>query len=204
MLGWEPRHSHVVPNGIAVDRFAAAPRTRAPGEPLDVLFAGRIDPDKGAHVAVQAAAAVPEVRLTVVGTGLPGTRERLEAMATGNVRFLGHRTRDEVAELMRACHVFLMPGLVEESFGLVYLEAMAAGAAVVGSARGGAAQLCHDGEDALVVAPVPGAVAGALRRLAGDEPLRARLAGAAAHASRRYSLDAMGDRLEQVLEDTVR
>jgi phosphatidylinositol alpha-mannosyltransferase len=124
-------------------------------------------------------------------------------MAGPNVRFLGLRTRDEVAALMRACHVFVMPGRVEESFGLVYLEAMAAGAAVVGTARGGAAALCEDGEDALVVAPEADALSRALGRLAADEPLRARLAAAGAQTARRHSLDAMGDRLEAILAQAV-
>jgi glycosyltransferase involved in cell wall biosynthesis len=202
-LGWEARHTHVVANGIDVARFAAAPRERTAGEPLDVLFAGRIDPDKGADLAIQAAAAVSDVRLTVVGTGLSGTRERLEASAGAHVRFLGQQTRDEVAALMRSCHVFVMPGRVEESFGLVYLEAMAAGAAVVGTARGGAAELCHDGKDALVVEPDVEQLAGALRRLAADEPLRARLAGAGAATAARYSLDAMADRLQSILDQVV-
>jgi glycosyltransferase involved in cell wall biosynthesis len=198
-LGWEARHAHVVPNGIALERFAAEPRERAPETPLEVLFAGRIDPDKGADLAVAAATAVPGVRLTVAGTGLPGTRERLEAAAGPDVRFLGQLTRDEVAGLMRTCHVFVMPGRVEESFGLVYLEAMAAGAAVVGTARGGAAQLCRDGEDALVIEPDADALADALRRVAGDEPLRRRLAGAGRAVAATYSLDAMGERLEAIL-----
>lgn len=198
-LGWRPRHGTVVPNGILLERFAATPRKRPAGAPLEVLYAGRLDPGKGADLAVAAARTLPHIRLTLAGTGEPGVRERLEAAAGQNVRFLGLLSRDEVAALMRETHVFLMPGRVEEAFGLVYLEAMAAGAAVVGTARGGAAELCRDGEDALVTAPEAGAVADALSRLEGDEGLRLRLASAGASVAARYSLDAMADRLQDQL-----
>jgi glycosyltransferase involved in cell wall biosynthesis len=108
-------------------------------------------------------------------------REALEAQAerlglAGRVRFLGRR--DDAADLLAACDVFVLPSR-REGLGVSALEAMAARRPVVGSRVGGLAEAVVDGRTGLLVAPEdPAALAEALLRLAGDRDLRLRLGDA--------------------------
>jgi glycosyltransferase involved in cell wall biosynthesis len=200
-LGFRPRHAHIVPNGIRVADFAG-PRAAPNGE-LSALFAGRLDPGKGADLAVGAVAHVPGVRLTLVGDGEPANERAVRAQAAplaDRVRFEPPVPRERLATMMRASDVLVMPARYPDSFGLVYLEAMAAGAVVVGTAKGGAAELCHDGVNALVVSDEsPAQMAAALERLRDDAALRERLRAAGAETARRYELATMVDRVEALL-----
>jgi glycosyltransferase involved in cell wall biosynthesis len=188
--GFEPARAHVVPNGIRLEHRDGGPRRPLDDRDLHVLFAGRADDTKGADVAVAAIEQVPGAHLTVAGEGP-------YAVSGERVTSLGLVSRERVADLMRAADVFVMPGRIEEAFGLVYIEAMAAGAAVVGTATGGAAELVQDGGNGLVVEPGDaGALAAAIVRLRDDDALRARLSDAGRTTARRFGLDRMADALE--------
>jgi glycosyltransferase involved in cell wall biosynthesis len=202
--GFRPRHGHVVPNGIRIEDFAG-PRDDFSDPLMRVLFAGRVDPGKGADLAVGAIADVDGARLVLAGGG---ERSSVQAIADQVARLglqdrverLGEVSRERVAELMRASDVLVMPGRFPDAFGLVYVEAMAAGAVVVGTAKGGAAEICRDGENALVVGDDgPAELAAALRRLRDEPALRERLRVAGTATAQRYSLGAMVDRVEQLL-----
>jgi len=166
--GFRPAHAHVVPNGIRLEGRDGGPRLPLAGRDLRVLFAGRADATKGADVAVAAIARVPAAHLTLAGDGP-------YAVSGERITALGMVARERVAQLMREADVFVMPGRIEEAFGLVYLEAMAAGAVVVGTATGGAAELLRD-----------------------DDELRARLAVGGRATAAAYGLDRMVDTIEQL------
>ncbi|HEX9935736.1 MAG TPA: glycosyltransferase family 4 protein [Longimicrobium sp.] len=95
---------------------------------------------------------------------------------------------DEPADAMRALDVVVHASTQPEPFGLVIVEAMACGRAVVATAAGGAAEIVDEGVDALTVPPGDaGALSAAIRRLADDAGLRARLGAAGrAKAERRF------------------
>jgi glycosyltransferase involved in cell wall biosynthesis len=192
--GFRPAHARVIHNGIRLDGRDAAPRTPPPqGRKLRVLFAGRADATKGADVAVAAIARVPGAHLTLAGEGP-------YAVSGEQVTALGLVSRERVGELMREADVFVMPGRIEEAFGLVYLEAMAAGAAVVGTATGGAGEVVQDGVNGLVVPTGdPASLAVALTRLRDDHDLRARLSEAGRATAERYGLERMVDALEALI-----
>lgn len=80
--------------------------------------------------------------LVVIGDGVE--RRRLEAMAKGNITFLGRQSDEAVREHLAACRGFVFPGI--EDFGIAPVEAMAAGKPVVALGRGGAAETVIDGE----------------------------------------------------------
>jgi glycosyltransferase involved in cell wall biosynthesis len=204
-VGFAPRSSHVIPNGIRPD---ATPRPEPPpGAGLRLAFAGRLDASKGADIAIRALSLGPvDATLALAGGGLDSDAARLRALAdelgvASRVRFLGARSRAVVLDLLRGSDALLMPGRIEEAFGLIYVEAMAAGAAVVGTALGGAAEICRHEDNALVV-PVDdaAAVAAAVERLA-DPALRARLVANGAQTAQRFPLTTMVDTMEALLTE---
>jgi glycosyltransferase involved in cell wall biosynthesis len=148
---------------------------------------GRLQSGKGQHVALEAAAllaaqGVPAEFLIVGGSlfGLdPSYAEALRQRAEspdlrGRVKFLGHRT--DTPALMNACDIVVMPSVLPESWGMVVIEAMAAGRAVVASAAGGPLEMIVHGEDGLLF-PAGDArqLAQHIRKVAQDRVLRAQL-----------------------------
>ena len=126
-------------NGIEVERFAKA--TPAPSSGPTILFVGRHEPRKGLAVLLDALRQLPaDVAVWVGGTG-PQTDE-LRARHGGDPRieWLGRLSDDDVAARLRGADVFCAPSLHGESFGVVLLEAMAAGTVVVASALDGLRQ----------------------------------------------------------------
>jgi glycosyltransferase involved in cell wall biosynthesis len=179
--GWPAERAHYLPN--FVDATSAAPLARAalaaPEKAPLALALGRLHENKGFDVLLSALAEVPDLHLWLAGEG--PLRRTLEAQAAtlgiaGRVRFLGWR--DDVPALLAAAD-FLVCSSRHEPLGNIVIEAWAAGRAVVAAAAAGPSELIGDGEGGLLV-PVEDAasLAAALRRLAGDPALRARLAAA--------------------------
>lgn len=180
-------------NGIEVERFAKA----AP-EPTDgptILFVGRHEDRKGLAVLLDALRRLPaDVRVWVGGTG-PQT-EALRARHGGDPRvtWLGRLSDEDVAARMRGADVFCAPSLHGESFGVVLLEAMAAGAVVVASALDGYANVATDGVDALLTPPGDAdALAATLTRALGDGTLRRDLVAAAELRAQEFSMGRLAE-----------
>jgi phosphatidylinositol alpha-mannosyltransferase len=180
-------------NGIEVERFAKA--TPQATEGPTVFFIGRHEERKGLAVLLDALANLPaDVRIWVGGTG-PQT-ESLRARHGGDPRieWLGRLSDDDVAARMRGADVFCAPSLHGESFGVVLLEAMAAGAVVVASRLDGYRNVASDGVDALLVEPGDSeALARGLRRALADSELRAGLQGAAELRAQAFSMDRLAE-----------
>jgi glycosyltransferase involved in cell wall biosynthesis len=183
----------VIPYGIDAERFAtadpaavAAVRAQYPG-PL-LLFVGQLRYYKGVEFLIRALAWVPGARALLVGGESSTQRSVLEALAAGlgvaeRVRFLGQREA-ELPTLYHAADVFVLPSIERsEAFGIVQLEAMAAGRPVVSCDVGtGVAWVNQHGQTGLVVPPrEPEALAAALNMLLADPARRAAL-GAAGQA----------------------
>ncbi len=176
----------VIPNGVDVARFAtASPADLGPGTKL--LFVGRLHERKGFAVAVDAlshlAPSRPDLRLVVAGDGTQrAALEGLDPAARDRVTMLGAVRNEDLPPISAACDVFVAPNTGGESFGLVLLEAMAAGLPVVASDIPGFDEVVIDGLDGLLVPPGdPAALAAAVARLL-DEP---ETAGRLAEAGRR-------------------
>jgi glycosyltransferase involved in cell wall biosynthesis len=172
-----------------------------------LLYVGRIDERKGVSDAVAALPELPEeAELTIVGDGDRGELERLRGLATTlgverRVRAIGMRSRAELAKLYARADAVLFPVRWEEPWGLVPLEAMAAGCAVVATGRGGSGEYLRDAENGLTVpAGDPSAIAQALHRLSRDPELRARLRRGGRATARQHTEEAFN---EAVLEAIV-
>jgi phosphatidylinositol alpha-mannosyltransferase len=175
-------------NGIEIERFTKAVATPSTGP--TIFFIGRHEERKGLAVLLDALPQLPvDVTLWVGGTG-PQT-EALRARHGGDPRieWLGRLSDDEVASRMRGADVFCAPSLHGESFGVVLLEAMAAGAVVVASALDGYANVATDGVDALLTPPGDSqALSATLVRVLDDGRLRDRLVTAAESRAQEFSM----------------
>jgi len=148
----------VIPNGIDSSRWPFARRRRHDGA-AELLFFGRLEYEKGVHEAI---AALPRIRrahpgatLTIAGDGTQ--QDRLVEVARKHkvlraVHFLGRVGHDELLELLHRTDVAVLPSHYEP-FGIVALEAAAAGAPLVTSNVGGLGEAVIDGETGLSVPP---------------------------------------------------
>jgi alpha-maltose-1-phosphate synthase len=179
-----PERVRVIRNGIDTIEYAADPGTDVlerygvePGRPT-VVFVGRITRQKGLPVLLRAARAlVPEAQL-VVCAGQPDTPElaaevtvlveELQTTRSGVIWISGMLAKHEVIQLLSHATAFACPSLYEP-LGIVNLEAMACGTAVVASRVGGIPEVVDDGETGLLVPPDdPAALADGLNTLLRD------------------------------------
>jgi phosphatidyl-myo-inositol alpha-mannosyltransferase len=181
-----PADYRVIPNGIDFPRFYR--RYEPLPEMVDarptVLFVGRLEKRKGLRFLLRAWPMVlerqPDARLVVVGRGRPleGYRRfaRRHGWTSEDVMFAGYVPSEDLPRYYQSCAVFCAPNTGQESFGIVLLEAMAAGAPIVASDIPGYRDVLSDGLQGLLVEPKnPGALADALCRLIGNPELRAHM-----------------------------
>jgi D-inositol-3-phosphate glycosyltransferase len=203
-LGIAPDRMYVVPCGVDLLRFQPTATTRAadqPAGPPRILTIGRLVPRKGIDTVITALADVPGAEL--IAAGGPAAVQldpdpevcRLRETAgadgvAGRVTFTGRVSHQDVPALMRSASVVVSAPWYEP-FGIVPLEAMACGAAVIVSAVGGHLDTVADGVTGLLVPPRdPAALAARLRLLLAEPGLRCSLSRAALHRIRsRYGWD---------------
>jgi phosphatidylinositol alpha-mannosyltransferase len=190
-----PGDYKVIPNGVDVPRFAGAvPLARWQDGTPNVLFVGRHEPRKGLLDLLKAHRMLRrtgyEDRLLVVGSG-PQEREARRYVATRGlqgVEFLGRVSEAEKAQLFRTADVFASPATGGESFGIVLLEAMAAGAPIVASDIHGYKGVVRRGREGLLVPPhEPKELATAIARLLDDPELRAEMSAAGRIRAEQFS-----------------
>ncbi len=195
----------LVPNGVDVARFAAAgPR---PDGPPTVVFLGRVDePRKGLAVLLEAlpelVRRVPDVRLLVAGPGDGSlVREQLPADLVDRVELLGLVAEVDKPATYARGDVYCAPNTHGESFGIVLLEAMAAGTPVVASDLEAFRRVLDDGRTG-VLFPVrdAAALAGALADLLADPHRRAAMATAGRAAVQPYDWSAVTSQVLAVYE----
>jgi phosphatidylinositol alpha-mannosyltransferase len=160
----------------------------------NLLFVGRFENRKGLLTLLKAYRTLRRsgrpCRLLVIGGG-PQEREVRRYIATrglGGVELLGRLPDDEKARYFATCDVFVSPATGQESFGVVLLEAMAAGAPIVCSDIHGYKGVVQRGRQALLVPPRdPAALADAIGRLLDDTALRASFSASGPDRAEQYS-----------------
>jgi len=196
-----------IPNGVDVAAFADAPLLDGYPRPgRTVLFLGRYDePRKGMAVLLRALPKVverfPDVEILVVGRGDEDElRERAGALAR-HLRCLGQVDDAEKASAMRSADVYCAPHTGGESFGIVLVEAMAAGTAVVASDLDAFRRVLVDGQAGLLF-PVDddAALADGLITMLSDDALRERYVTAAREAVQRYDWSVVSRQIMRVYE----
>ncbi|HPU12365.1 MAG TPA: glycosyltransferase family 4 protein [Aeromicrobium sp.] len=171
----EPERSTVVPPFVADDILAERTRPRPPGLPEGdfILFVGALSAHKGADLLIQAHRELAsQVPLVLIGHGDPAPWRVLAG--TADVRVLQHVPNEQIQGAMQAATLVVMPSRWAEPFGLVAIEAMAAGTALVASKIGSLPEIV--GDAGLVVEPKPAEMAAAIDSLLAD-PARRELLG---------------------------
>ena len=196
-----------IPNGVDVDLLAsAAPLDGYPRPGKTVLFLGRYDePRKGMSVLLDALPRVVErfgdVQLLIVGHG---DEDELRAQAgelAERMRFLGLVDDAGKAAAMRSADVYCAPNTGGESFGIVLVEAMAAGTPVVASDLDAFRRVLRDGElGSLVPVGEAAALADALIEVLDNDVVRQRYVAAGSEAVRRYDWSLVASQIMRVYE----
>lgn len=209
--GARPSRLRVVPEPIDLAAWRSL-LGEAPvaDEAPTILAVAHMYPRKSLDVLVRATALLPErwraARVRVAGVG--PERERWQALAralglAGRVTFLGHVARAQLAAEYRGCAIFCHPSR-QEGFGIVFLEAMAAGKPIVACRSAAVPEVVLDGQTGLLVAPGdPAALAGALTSLLDDHSLRQRLGEAGRRVVERYDAPRVAREFVGVCEETL-
>jgi phosphatidylinositol alpha-mannosyltransferase len=198
-----------IPNGVDVGSFANAPVLEGYPRPgKTVLFLGRFDERrKGMDVLLRALPGLvqhfPDVEVLIVGRGDDDELREEAGSLGGNLRFLGQVDDEEKAAALRSADVYCAPNTGGESFGIVLVEAMAAGTPVVASDLDAFRRVLQDGEVGRLV-PVgdSNALAEALVEVLADDAVRARYTAAGNAAVRRYDWSVVAQQIMRVY-DTV-
>jgi glycosyltransferase involved in cell wall biosynthesis len=174
--GYERSRIVVIPN---MSDLPADPPANGEGE--YAAFVGRISPEKGLNVLIDAAR-IANIPIRIAGGGTMPNRE----WAPMNVRFVGPLSREALPDFYRGARFLVVPSIWHEVFSIVTVEAMGVGIPVIASNIGGLAEVFeHERSGIYVRAGDPRALAHAMRRLWGD-PAACRRMG---QAARQYSLE---------------
>ncbi|MGW6375912.1 glycosyltransferase family 4 protein [Rhodococcus sp. NPDC055112] len=196
-----------IPNGVDVPAFANA--DPLPGYPRaggTVLFLGRYDESrKGMAVLLEALPELvekhPDLEILVVGRGDEDRLRKDAGRYAGHLKLLGQVTDAEKASALRSADVYCAPNLGGESFGIVLVEAMAAGTAVVASELDAFRRVLRDGTAGMLV-PVgdSAALATAIDSVLSDPDRRRALVGTATEVVAEYDWPVVAEQILRVYE----
>ncbi len=194
----------ILPNAVDLDDFFDPTITIE--RERTVFFCGRHEPRKGLEVLLEAHSLLrSDVRLVIASEGPETARLRHEFPESVNRTWLGRISDRTKVEHLRSAAVFSAPALGGESFGIVLLEAMAAGSVVVASDIDGYRNVATHDLDARLVAPGdPKALAEELLRVLDDADMRRRLVENGRVRARQFSMDALADSYVGVYRRAIR
>jgi len=206
-----PGEYRIIPNGVDVDFYASArPFPEFRDGKVNILFVGRVEPRKGAMYLLRAYAKIkatcPETRLIIVGRGpdLGKLRRFVHSQRLSDVLFAGRVDDVDKARFYKTADIYVAPSTGQESFGIVLLEAMAAGCAVIASDIHGYKRVVQRNVSGLLVEPRDvDALADAVARLAGDPALRRSLGEAGARRAPEYDWKHVTSELVKVYEEVI-
>ncbi len=196
----------IIPNGIDLRTFNSQvpPIERLRDGKLNLLFVGRLEKRKGFSYLLRAFARVkremPNVRLLVVGPYHEKNQRRYEAFIErhdlADVVFVGYVSKADLARYYRTCDVFCAPSTGGESFGIILLEAMAAGKPIVASDIDGYRSVMQSGREGLLVPPKDDeALAAGILSLLRDPDRRAAMGSLGSVTAQQYSWEKVAARV---------
>jgi len=201
----------IIPNSVDVDRFSSA-------EPLEgfndgrvnILYVGRLEKRKGITYLLQAYGNIAhrsDVRLMIVSSGgnLRHVCDRIiDERGLENVVFANNVSNEELPGYYKTSHLVCAPSVKNESFGIVLLEAMAAGKPVVAFRNPGYEDVVTNGEGVLVPPKDVDGLTQALFDVVDDPESRIRMGEAGRKTVEQYSIPVVGRKIEMVYEEALR
>ena len=187
-------------NGIEVQRYErpSVVREKTP----TIFFCGRYEPRKGLEVLLQAMAHMPaDVKLWIASDGIGIDDLQNTYGADTRINWLGRITEEDKLDRLARCTAFCAPSLRGESFGIVLLEAMAAGAALVASNISGYNNVATQNVNALLVEPGnPLSLAEALQVVMTNDVVRQRLVQGGHERAHDFSMERLAQSYIQIYE----
>jgi glycosyltransferase involved in cell wall biosynthesis len=198
-LGFKPRHIAVVPNGVEPPPECNPPP--AEDKPY-ILFLGRINWKKGLDRLIPAMRHLPDAELIIAGNDEENYQPQMEALAreTGvadRVRFTGPADDAQKWRLIAGARLLALPSY-NENFGIVVLEAMAAGCPVVVTPEVGLAPAVRESGAGMVVPGLPAVLAEAMGTLLADAGLRAHMGAAGRKAAQDFSWPVIAQKMDEI------
>jgi phosphatidylinositol alpha-mannosyltransferase len=200
---WFGGEYRIVPNGVDVACAPSGPHSES--DELRLLFVGRAEERKGLPVLLTAFQALIEhvpSRLTVVGADREDVERQIsDPEVAARIDTVGKVPDDELWRRLGEADVLVAPSLAGESFGMVLIEAMAAGTPPVASNIAGYSDVVTDGVDGILVPPAdPQALAEELQRLWHEPELRRAMGEAGRESAQRYAWPHVAKEVRSVYE----
>jgi glycogen(starch) synthase len=199
---WKFPDAELIPMGVENRSFPITEPSQTEWS-WRLMYSGRLVPEKGVGTVIKALALLPEqATLDIVGHGHESMVRELKDLAAergvaDRVAFAHASSRQELRDRYRSADLVVFPSEWPEPFGLVPLEAMACGTPVVATGTGGSGEFLDDEVNCLRFTPGdPESLAGAVRRVAEDPALRARIVSGGTATTQRMNMDNYAERLE--------
>ena len=208
-----PADYKIIPNGIDMDHFSsnAPPLPQYQDGKTNILFVGRLEKRKGLKYLLEAYGRlkweIPDIRLLVVGPGNPDrdSQQILGSRALKDVVFVGRVSHEELPRYYATADIFCSPATGAESFGIVLLEAMAAGKPIVASDIEGYAGIVSHGRQGLLVPHKDTeALANALGLLVRNPELARQFGARGRESAEEYRWDRVANQVENYYQDCLR
>ncbi len=205
-----PGDYRLIPAAVDRERYYPEPISADDDNPVKILFVGRLDPRKGVLHLIRAVRklSVSHWQLVVAGDGPQRAQaERMieEEGLDDKVTFVGRVPDDELPDYYRAADIYCSPAIMEESFGIVLIEAMASGLPVVAYGnRGYREVLGQDMEESIVEVGNINMLSSKLEQLIREPATRTRFKELSLHRVERYEWDRVAEEIESVYQDILR
>lgn len=200
----------IAPMGIDIEQFEqSSVKKDTVKSQHEILFVGRLDKIKGVTYLIQAMEKI-DAKLVIVGDGVLRSELEEQAKTFGDkVHFMGAVEHSELAEIYSEADVFVAPSITMENgategFGLVFIEAMAAGIPVIGTKTGGIKDIIIDGETGYFVKEKDSdAIAERVNFLLENPGESMRIVENAKKEVRRYSWENVGENYINIIEKSI-
>jgi phosphatidylinositol alpha-mannosyltransferase len=204
----DPATTHFIPNGIDLNSYAM--KEHVTRDPTSILYVGRLEKRKGVRYLLAAFAelqrSMPDATLIIAGDGPERNMltSRARQLKLNGVSFLGQVDEAQKRQLLASCGLFTSPALYGESFGVVLLEAMAAGAVTVAGDNSGYASVLIGTGRLSLVGPKSGVeYARRMELLMTDLTLQKAWRGWAAAQVKRFDYRSVVDEFEKLYHQLV-